>query len=283
MQSVKPGPDIATLTTVAGVRIWVVDVDGTRGGMSGLPDAAPVARLADDARDAIGAYAARARWPAAFTIYQRGARADGVFLVVRGCVLLRSPVRVGRGFVPLIATPGETFGAEGLGVGLHYATDARAEEESETLFLSSVTLRAFIREHPQPAIALIAQLMAERAGILERLRELTALSVEQRIVAALVRLANAKTFTHASGRVMLGTQRYRLLCELVGATRESVSLVLGKLVAQGLAERAGTTVVFAHSSEIVRRFGVDSGEGATPFTPFTGHQDPSERPGQVVQ
>ena len=60
-----------------------------------------------------------------------------MFVVTRGRIVLRSRVRAGRGFVPWIATPGETFGSEGLSQNARYATDARADEESETLFLSS--------------------------------------------------------------------------------------------------------------------------------------------------
>src|SRR5678809_343543 len=99
-------------------------------------------------RIALQGHAARAAWPASFQIYERGANADGVFVVVRGRVVLRSRVRAGRGFVPWVATPGETFGAEGLSPNATYATDARADDETETLFLSSAKLRAFIREQP---------------------------------------------------------------------------------------------------------------------------------------
>ena len=112
-----------------------------------------VARLSETERLALQGYAARAAWPAGFQIYERGAIADGVFIVVRGRVVLRSRVRAGRGFVPWVATPGETFGAEGLSPSGQYATDARADEETETLFLSSANLRAFVREQPNRALA----------------------------------------------------------------------------------------------------------------------------------
>jgi CRP-like cAMP-binding protein len=212
-----------------------------------------VTRLADGERDAIAAYAARASWPAGFAIYQRGAMADGVFLVTRGRIVLRSRVRAGRGFVPWIATPGETFGSEGLSQNARYATDARADEESETLFLSATRFRAFVREQPQHALTLLNQLMAERAVLLDKLRELTTLSVEQRLIATLVRMAANQTFTGDDGRVVLCTTRYRLLCELVGATRESVSLVLTRLTAEGLVERKGTTLIVAPSAQLADR------------------------------
>ena len=52
-----------------------------------------VARLSETERIALQGYAARAAWPAGFQIYERGANADGVFIVVRGRVVLRSRVR----------------------------------------------------------------------------------------------------------------------------------------------------------------------------------------------
>ena len=85
--------------------------------------------------------------------------------------------------------------------------------------------------------------MAERSTLLDRLRELTTLSVEQRIVATFSRFAHTDIFAGVDGRITLCPQRYRLLCELVGATRESVSLVLGRMSADGLVERNGTTMI----------------------------------------
>jgi CRP/FNR family cyclic AMP-dependent transcriptional regulator len=218
----------------------------------GMADAT-ISRLSPSERLALQDYAAKATWPSGFQIYERGASADGVFVVARGRVVLRSRVRAGRGFVPWVATPGETFGAEGLSPGGIYATDARADEETDTLFLSSAKLRAFIREQPAHALAVVGQVMAERTALLEKLRELTTLSVEQRLVAALRRMASHDSFRRSDGRIELCSARYRLLCELVGATRESVSLVLGRLTGEGLVERVGSTLYVTPSASLFER------------------------------
>jgi len=202
-------------------------------------------RLPGDVADAVAAYAATATWPAGFVVYQRGAPADGMFIVLRGRIVLRSRVKAGRAFVPAFAREGETFGWEGLGANAKYATDARADEESDTLHLSSARFREFVREQPQHALTLIGQMVDERTALLEKLRELATLSVEQRLISSLLRLAQARMFTTEDGRIALGTAQYKLLCELVGATRESVSLVLTRLVAEGLAERNGATIYVA--------------------------------------
>src|SRR5205085_8197984 len=133
---------------------------------------------------------------------------------------------------------------------------------SETLFLSTTRFRAFVREQPQHAIALIGQLLAERSALLDKLRELTTLSVEQRIVATFARFAHTDIFAAPDGRITLCPQRYRLLCELVGATRESVSLVLSRLSADGLVERHCTIMVLPPLDAIVDRSGASDGEAA---------------------
>lgn len=215
-------------------------------------------RLAPATHDALAGFAARATWPSGFVVYQRGATADGVFLVTSGRIVLRSRVRAGRGYVPWIATPGETFGAEGLSSHAVYSTDARAEEPSETLFLSGARFRAFVREQPQHAIALMAQVLTERSALLDKLRELTTLSVEQRLLATLVRMGTTDTFTREDGHIVLNPARYRLLCELVGATRESVSLVLSRLTGEGLVERKGSTMIVSPHRRLAERMESES-------------------------
>src|SRR5579883_1408427 len=197
--------------------------------------------LSRDAIEMIATYAARAVWPSGFSIYQRGAPADGVFIVVRGRIVLRSRVKSGRGYIPTIVTPGGTFGAEGLAAAVppppRYVTEARADEETETLHLDTGRFRALVRERPAAALSLAAQMMAAHATLLEKLRELATLSVEQRLVTSLARMARQRTFVDGDGRLILDAAHYRVLCELVGATRESVSLVLNRLIASGAAER----------------------------------------------
>ncbi|MEX2179694.1 MAG: Crp/Fnr family transcriptional regulator [Gemmatimonadaceae bacterium] len=217
-----------------------------------LQQLANVTRLLPTTVDALLGYAARANWPSGFAIYQRGAPADGIFVVVEGRVVLRSRVRAGRAFIPWIATALETFGAEGLSATPRYSTEARADDESTTLFLSTTRFRSFLREQPHHATALVAQVMSERALLLERLRELTTMSVEQRLVVALVRMATFDTFMRPDGYLELNTSRYRLLCELVGATRESVSLVIGRLTGEGVIERKGSTYL-VHPERLLSR------------------------------
>jgi len=210
--------------------------------------AARRSRLASEEVAAIGAYGARAVWPSGFQLYQRGAPADGVFIVLEGHVVLRNKIKVGRGFVPVIATIGQTFGSEGLTPGSTYVTDANASEETKTMFLSGAQFRAFVRERPAQTIPLLSQIMSERAYLLEKLHELAALNVDQRLMSTLTHLSSDRSFTAPDGRLKLENNHHRLLCEMVGATRESIALALSRLVSAGIAERRGMTFLIEPNS-----------------------------------
>jgi CRP-like cAMP-binding protein len=196
----------------------------------------------------MSAYGAKASWPPGFQLYQRGAPADGVFIVLEGHVVLRNKIKVGRGFVPVIATVGQTFGSEGLSPNSHYVTDASASEETKTMFLSGAQFRALVRERPAQTIPLLSQIMSERAYLLEKLHELAALNVDQRLVSTLTHLSTDRSFTQADGRLKLENSHHRLLCEMVGATRESIALALSRLVSAGIAERKGMTFLIEPGS-----------------------------------
>jgi CRP-like cAMP-binding protein len=149
----------------------------------------------------------------------------------------------GRGFVSGMAMPGETFGAEGLAPRGCYVTDARASDGVETLHLGGEQFRAFLREQPVNAISLIGQIMAERSMLLERLHELASLNVEDRLVSVLLRLSDDASFMVDDGTLKLEPSHHRLLCEMVGATRESIALALSRMVNSGVATRVGSCFV----------------------------------------
>ena len=209
-----------------------------------------ITRVPREQRDQIAAFGARTSWPAGFTIYEQGAAADGIFLVLRGRVVLRNQVGAGRNFVPWVATRGETFGGEGLEGSAVYASQSRAEEESETLHLSSARFSSMLREQPATALILLRQIMSERTALLVKFGQHAMLTVEQRLIASLVRLAQSQDVRADASAAPVPR---RLLGELVGATRESISLVLGRLCAEGLVRREGGGLFITDFDKLVAR------------------------------
>jgi CRP-like cAMP-binding protein len=220
--------------------------------------------LSVECASTLAGYGARTTWPSDFQIYQKNTPADGISLVIRGHVILRNRIRTGRGFVPAIVTPGETFGVEGLIESGVYVTDAYASDESETLFISTAQFRAFVRENPGLALTLIGQLMSERAHLLEKLHAMASQNVEQRLITSLQRLTADRSFLGPDGKLRLELRHHRLLCEMVGATRESIALALGRLVNAGVAERKGMAFQIAPSG-LANHISTDGMEADSPL------------------
>ena len=216
-------------------------------------------RLSAESATVLASYGARTTWPSSFQIYQKGTSADGLSVVLRGHVILRNRIRSGRGFVPAIVTPGETFGIEGVTPEGTYVTDAYAADDTETLYISGAQFRAFVRENPGVALDLIGQLMSERTRLLEKLHSMASQNVEQRLVSSLHRLAADKSFLAADGRIRVELKHHRLLCEMVGATRESIALALGRLVGSGIAIRRGMAFLVA-PAKLAAHIGAESAD-----------------------
>ena len=185
-------------------------------------------------------YGAKANWPAGFVLYECGTPANGLFIALSGRIVLSNSGRNKRDFISWVAFERETFGCEGLSPEASYATNAYAAISSETLHLNFDSFRALVREQPACAIALSSQMVTERAAILRRLHDFAAASVDARVLAALDRLSHDPS-SKANGTLVVSPSDYRLLCEMVGATRESISLALGRLVGSGVAERKGAS------------------------------------------
>lgn len=205
-------------------------------------------QLTRDEVAALTTYGAKANWPAGFALYELGTPADGLFIVVSGRIVLSNSGRNKRDFVSWVAFERETFGCEGLSPDAVYATNAYAAVPSETLHLNFDAFRALVREQPASAIALSSQMVTERAAILKRLHDFASATVDARVLAALDRLSHDPA-SKANGTLVVSPSDYRLLCEMVGATRESISLALGRLVGSGVAERKGTSYVI-HRSQL---------------------------------
>ncbi|CAN5603653.1 Crp/Fnr family transcriptional regulator [soil metagenome] len=199
-------------------------------------------QLTRDDLEILAAYGARASWPAGFTLYERDTAANGLFVVVRGRIVLSSSGRNKRDFVSWVAFERETFGCEGLSPAGCYATNGYAAVQSETLHLNFDGFRALVREQPACAIALSSQMVTERTAILQRLHDFASASVDRRVLAALDRLSHDPS-SKANGTLVVSPADYRLICEMVGATRESISLALGRLVGSGVAEKNGASYV----------------------------------------
>ena len=84
-------------------------------------------------------------------------------------------------------------------------------------------------------------------------------------MSTLSHLSGDRSFTTDDGRLKLENSHHRLLCEMVGATRESIALALSRLVSAGIAERKGMTFLI-EPALLTSTFGENgNGDSAIPI------------------
>ena len=170
-------------------------------------------------------------------IFEEGAPADGLFVVMEGRVRLVRVARGGREQILHSEGPGATLGEVPLLDGGGYVATAVAAEPSRLLYLPRGAVVDACRRHPDVALGII-RVLARRvrsfAGLVEQLslKDLTA-----RTAALLLeesRAAGASTF-------VLGATRDELAARL-GTVRELVSRSLARLRKAGLVRVGGRRV-----------------------------------------
>ena len=192
--------------------------------------------LADDEIAGIGAAAPRRETGAGELLFRPGDQREVLFIVRAGRVRLYTIGSDGRTLTTAIIEPGGVFG-EMVPLGQTMAgTFAESLEPSTLCVMSRGDVERLLLADPRVA-ARIAGFLGRRVAELEsRLSDTVLKSAPDRIASSLARLA------HGGGGTIRLT--HEQLAELVGTTRETVTKVLGELVARGLVQlRRGRIVV----------------------------------------
>jgi CRP/FNR family transcriptional regulator len=170
-------------------------------------------------------------------VFEEGARAEGLFVVMQGRVRLVRRSRGGREQVLHAEGPGATLGEVPLLDGGGYVATAVAAEPSRLLYLPRDVILDTCRRHPDVALGII-RVLARRvrafAGLVE---ELSLKNLTTRLAGFLLEesaSANAPTFTLAATQDDIATR--------LGTVRELVSRSLGRLRSAGVIEIAGRRV-----------------------------------------
>lgn len=170
-------------------------------------------------------------------VFEEGAPAEGLFVVIEGRVRLVRISRSGREQVLHAEGPGATLGETPLLDGGGYVATAIASEPSRLLYLPRDAIVDACRRHPDVALGII-RVLARRvrtfAGLVEQLslKDLTARTAG--LLLAESRAAGATTFELRGTREEMASR--------LGTVRELVSRSLGRLRAAGVVRVAGRRV-----------------------------------------
>ena len=173
------------------------------------------------------------KFPRASPIYLPADEATGILLLTSGRVKICSFSTEGKQAILAFIEPGEIFGE------LALIDSDRREEDAETAEVSSVILipgeeiRKLMAEYPDVSLGVTKLFGLRRRRIERRLKYLLFRSNRERLVHLLLELAEQYGSPSREGinlRIKLSHQE---LANIIGSTRETVTVVLGELQAEG--------------------------------------------------
>jgi CRP/FNR family transcriptional regulator, cyclic AMP receptor protein len=161
---------------------------------------------------------------------------DCVLLLISGRVKIFHNTQDGKQAVLAIIDPGELFGE----LAIATLEDGQRDEYAETMEASTIVLipaddiRRMAAEHPSLSLGITKLMGLSRRRVERRLKSLLFRSNRERLVHLLFDLAEKYGRYTRDGGISLGIHlSHQELASIIGSTRETVTLVLGELQAEG--------------------------------------------------
>lgn len=168
------------------------------------------------------------------TITFTGEPAANLYVVASGHVKLLHHTLAGKDILLDLLTPGEFFGNLSAQEDATYADTAMAHSDVCVLAIPTVAFRALLAQHAAVALAVLDLTTHRLQSAQERVRQLSAYSVEQRIAATLLRLAEKLGDERDVGCLIQTPLSRDDLAQMTGTTPESASRVMSQLQKEGL-------------------------------------------------
>jgi CRP/FNR family cyclic AMP-dependent transcriptional regulator len=177
----------------------------------------------------------RARtFPKKAVIYFPDQPGESVLLLARGRVKILSLTPGGRETIVAFVEPGELFGELAVLDASPRSEYAEAVEESLTLAIPRDELVALMARRPDVALAITKLIGLRRRRVETRLKNLLFRTTRERTAAVLVELTESHGRAVGPYWEIAIRLSHQDLANLVGATRETVTLTLGQMQKEGL-------------------------------------------------
>jgi CRP-like cAMP-binding protein len=182
--------------------------------------------------------ARRRRFDAGQTLFLRGDRADGLYVVISGQIKVFKTSPKGREQILMIMREGDPVGEVAVLSGEAYPASAEALDASEALFVPRQAFLDLVTREPEVAMRLLAALSARLRSFANLIEDLSLREVAERLAAHLLVLAGEG----GSGQVVDLTVSKTQLSAAVGTVPETLSRAFKQLSLSGAVETRGRKV-----------------------------------------
>jgi CRP/FNR family transcriptional regulator len=201
------------------------------------------ASLTENEMRALAARATRMKFQKGEELFAEGDPCKGLYLVAAGRIRIFKLSPSGREQILAVEGPGSSFAELPVFDGGNYPAAASALEDAEVLFVSRKDFQHFCREHPDVALKVIAVVGSRLRRLVGIIEELSFTTVRQRLIALIVRLAQASKTRSEQGIHIELTKSHQDLAAELGTVRELVSRNLSRLEAEGFLDVEGRKIV----------------------------------------
>jgi CRP-like cAMP-binding protein len=184
----------------------------------------------------LGRLEGRARvreFPRGCPVYLPADEADGVLVLAKGRVKIASFSSDGKQAILAFIEPGELFGELALFDAGQRQEYAEAVEPSTVILLPAAELQRLIEDNPRVSLGITRLIGLRRRRIERRLKYLLFRSNRERLVNLLLELAEQYGKPHPQGLLVDIKLSHQDLASIIGSTRETVTVLLGELQAEG--------------------------------------------------
>ena len=210
----------------------------------------------------------RARsFPRGNPIYLPADAADSVLLLTSGRAKVCNITEDGKQAILAFIEPGEVFGELSLleeGTREEYA---EAVEKSTIILIPGYEMQRLMEDHPAVSLSVTKMIGLRRRRIERRLKSLLFRSNRQRLVHLLLELADQYGRQTAEGLALGIKLSHQDLANVIGSTRETVTVVLGELQTEGLVQLGRRKIVLTAPSRLASSIGQTAPATATPTRP----------------
>jgi CRP/FNR family transcriptional regulator len=210
-----------------------------------------LSRITEDDRGDLLQLACPTRVPRNGYVFRRGDPGSHAYILREGIVKVFDVSDGGRDTILWFCLAGEVFGlAEAVAGGIH-GVSARACERCDVLSIRSDLFRAYLGKHPKASLLCMQALSSRLRGLGDVLVNFVSDDVHTRVGKLLLRLA-ARYGDSRDGEIVLHMPlTHQTVADMVGASRPTVTQVLGELKRRGVLRVEGQRIR-VESAELLR-------------------------------
>jgi CRP/FNR family transcriptional regulator len=199
--------------------------------------------LSPDEVRMLAAHFVRKRYGHGELLFSEGDPCRSLYIIESGKLRIFKSSPNGREQVLAVEGPGGSVAELPVFDGGPYPASVSTVEDSQILFVSRQDLHNFCLQHPEVALKMLAVVGARLRRLVGIIEELSFTTVRQRLVAALVRLAQATGKQTDRGIEFELSATHQEMAHQLGTVRELVSRNLMRLQAEGLLDVEARNIV----------------------------------------